>query len=273
MKFDYDSAWRDTTRLLTGNFGLLAVIAGIFFFVPYAALMIALPGMASFAQPDPSVGTDAMMGAMMDFYAEYWWVLLTLAVVQSIGMLAMLALLRREGSPTVGEALGAGARSVVSYLAAQILQALGLVLAIMLLLAPAGVTGSTGLAVLGGIVAFVFCVYVVTKLSLAAPIIAIEGVLNPVTALRRSWALTKGNSVRLFFFYVLLVVAFLVASMVISLVFSLIFALMGEQAALFGTAVSTSLINAAMIVLMVAVLAAVHGQLARIGASGEPVEA
>lgn len=273
MKFDYDQAWRDTMRLLGGNLGLLAVIAGIFFFVPYAALMIALPEMASFAQPDPTAGSEAMMAAMTDFYAEYWWVLLLLAVVQAIGMLAMLALLRRQANPTVGEALGAGFRSVLSYFAAQILLAAALMLAIMLLLAPAIATGSTGLAVIGGIAAMVLFLYVLIKFSLAAPVIAIEGALNPIAALQRSWTLTKGNSVRLFFFYMLLVVAFLVASAVVSMILSLIFALFGEGAALFGTAVSTSLINAVFIVLMVAVLAAVHGQLARISARGEPVEA
>lgn len=43
MKFDLDIAWKDTTRLFSENFSLLAVLAGVFFFVPYAVMMLAVP--------------------------------------------------------------------------------------------------------------------------------------------------------------------------------------------------------------------------------------
>ena len=67
--------------------------------------------------------------------------------------------------------------------------------------------------------------------------------VNPITALGRSWRLTKGNSFRLFLFYLLLVAVFTVLSMIATLVFGLVFALGGEHVALIGQALISSLIN------------------------------
>ena len=273
MKFDLDTAWKDTTGLLSRNLGLLAVIAGVFFFLPYAGITIVLPEMANLETAQASGNFDAMMAAVTDLYSSYWWVFLILAIVQGIGLLSMLALVRRRANPTVGEALSTGARSVPSYIAAQLLQTALIVVVAILLVGIGAVTGLQALAALGGVIAFVVICYVVVKLSLAAPVIAIEGELNPVRALQRSWSLTRGNSIRLFFFYLLLIVAFLVLSAVVSLVLGLAFAFAGEQAALLGEAVISGLVNAVMIVVMVCVLAAVHTQLARLVTSrAESVE-
>ena len=264
MKFDLDTAWKDTTGLLSRNRGLLAVIAGVFFFLPYAALTIALPGMGDLEAAQASGNLDAMMGAINDLYASYWWVYLILAIVQGTGLLAMLALVRRRANPTVGEALSTGVKSVPTYIAAQLLQTALFAIVAALLIGLGAVTGLPALAVLGGVIAFVLVCYIVTKLSLAAPVIAIEGELNPIKALQRSWALTRGNSIRLFFFYLLLLAAFVVLSIVISLVLGLAFAIAGDQAALLGEAVISGLLNAIMIVVIVCVMAAVHTQLGRL---------
>lgn len=272
MKFDYDQAWRDTTALLSANFGLLAVIAGMFFFLPYAALMIALPGMAAVAQPDAAASLDVMMAAMTDFYRDYWWLMLALGIIQGIGMLAMLALLRRRASPTVGEALATGAKTDLPYIGAQILQTLAIVIIASVLVGGASLTGSTALAFLLGLVALVLVLYLFTKLSLVAPVMAIEGVLNPIAALRRSWSLTKGSSVRLFFFYLLIFIAFTIVSAILSGVLSLAFALGGEEVALFGTAIVSALINSGFVLLIVGLLAAVHTQLARMRGAQETAE-
>ncbi|WP_370032627.1 glycerophosphoryl diester phosphodiesterase membrane domain-containing protein [Qipengyuania mesophila] len=264
MKFDLDTAWKDATGLLSRNFGLLAVIAGVFFFLPYAGITLALPEVSQLQNAQATGNPEVMMAAVTDLYVGYWWVFLILAVIQGAGLLAMLALVRRRANPTVGEALTTGARSVPSYIAAQLMQSALIVIVAMLLVGFGAVTGLQMLAALGGVIAFVVICYLVTKLSLAAPVIAIEGELNPLRALQRSWSLTRGNSMRLFAFYLLLLIAFIVLSAVLSLVFGLGFALFGEQAALLGEAVVSGFVNATMIVIMVCVLAAVHTQLNRL---------
>lgn len=263
MKFDLDTAWKDAVGLLRRNASLLAVVSGVFFFLPYAGIAIGIPEMSALSEAQASGNFEAMMAAIEAVYGTYWYVFLAMAIVQGIGLLAMLALLRRRANPTVGEALGSGARLVISYLAAQILQGMLIIGVAFFLTAIFALTGVVAIAALGGVLAFVVACYLVTKLSLVAPVIGIEEERNPVAALKRSWALTKGNSMRLFLFYVLLIVAFLVVSLLVSLVLGLVFALAGEQAATLGEAVISGLINAIMIVVMVCVMAAAHTQLVR----------
>lgn len=263
MKFDYDTAWKEAMALLKTNFSLLAVIAGVFFFIPYAIIMVALPELDMFRSVQPG-DNEAMIAAMADLYANYWWVLMLLAVIQGIGLLALLALLQRRANPTVGEALQVGVASVLTYLGSQILQALLLVAIVMLAFAPGAALQFGALAFFGGLVALVVVCYVLTKFSLVSPVIAMEGERNPVTALKRSWKLTSGSSIRLFFFYVLLLIAVIIVSTVISLVLSFAFALGGEQAATLGSAIVSGLSNAIIILLMTCVLAAVYTQLSRL---------
>ena len=267
MKFNLDTAWKDAISLLSRNLGLLAVIAGVFFFIPYAAIEIAMPEMGNLEAAEASGNLDAIMAAVTELYMTYWWVFLILAIVQGIGLLSMLALVRRRANPTVGEAISTGLRSVPSYIGSQFLQTVLIIIAWAVLIGIGAVTGLSALTALGGVIAFVVTCYIVVKLSLTAPIIAIEGELNPIKVLRRSWELTRGNSVRLFFFYLLLLVAFVVLSSVITLVLGLALAFFGEQAALLGTAVISGLLSAAMIVAMVCIWAAVHTQLSRLSDS------
>lgn len=263
MKFDLDTAWKDALNLLRRNLGLLAVIAGVFFFLPYAVIGIALPGMETLQQAQASGDPEAMLAAVGQIYQDNWYIFLALAIVQGTGLLAMLALVRRRAKPTVGEALGTGARSVVSYILTQAIQALGIMAVATLIVTLGAMTGLGAIAYLALILALALAVYIFVRLSLAAPVIAIEGELNPLKALRQSWALTAGSGTRLLIFYALLLVAFIVVSSVLTLVLGLVFALAGEQAALFGEALVSGFVNATMIAMLACILAAVHTQMLR----------
>ena len=265
MKFDLDTAWKDTTRLLRDNFGLLAVVAGVFYFLPYLMALLWVPGLMELTAGQFDPNSDEMQAMMNEMMSDYWWALLLLGIVQGIGFLAMLALLGRRTNPTVGEALQTGAKSVPSYLAATLLTGFAIALVVIVLIAIPLAIGSSALAVLGGILALVASLYLFTKFALVGPVIGIEQVLNPVAALGRSWRLTKGNSVRLFFFFALLFIAFAVISALVGMVFSLVFALGGLEAQDFGTAFSSSLMNAVLAVFFSAVLAAALIQLVRLG--------
>jgi membrane-anchored glycerophosphoryl diester phosphodiesterase (GDPDase) len=107
-------------------------------------------------------------------------------------------------------------------------------------------------------------VYVMIKLSLVLPVIVIENVRNPMAALTRSWQLTKGNSLRLFVFYLLLTIAYFVIVMVIGMVSMapvVLIAGQGKAAMLVGGLVS-GIVGAAASALLTAILAAIHRQLA-----------
>jgi membrane-anchored glycerophosphoryl diester phosphodiesterase (GDPDase) len=270
MKFDMGAAWNEAMRLIAANRQVVAIVAGVFFFLPYLAFMLLFMNQmealeaAQIANPNP----EAVGAAMMEFYGQIWWVILLMVVIQAIGMLGLLALLTDRSRPTVGEALAIGGKLFLPYLGAQLV--VSVVLGIIMLLPFAvGAAMSVTAGVLLGLIALVVLCYLFTKFMLVPPVIAIERQTNPLAALGRSWRLTKGNSVRLFFFIVLLLLAIVVVGGVVSMIVGLVFALFGATAALIGQAIVSGLLNAAWVVLFLAVLAAIHRQLA--GPSAEAV--
>ena len=128
--------------------------------------------------------------------------------------LALLALLRDHSRPTVGEALRRGLVGLLPgdrRLHAAGRSALGSSLAVVLVAdRRAGRRPVAGGADRRAHRRGRSLIYVLVKLSLSLPVIAIDKVHNPFTALARSWRLTKGNSFRLFLFYLLLFIVYLV---------------------------------------------------------------
>ncbi len=270
MRFDMSQAWNEAIGLLSANRDVVLIVAGVFFFLPQLALALVLPQETIAAQmgaggDDP----EAMMNALTALYASNWWVFVLIGVMQGIGMLGMLALLRHRSRPTVGEALVIGAKGFLPYFAVQILISLIILLIVMIPVAVGAGTGSVPAGVLLGIVALVAVCYVLTKFSLATPSIAIGRIMNPVAALSGSWKMTKGNSVRIFLFYTLLFLALMIVALILSMIVGVVFALMGPQAMLIGNGLVNSLINAAWVAIFVAVLAAVYRQLG--GSSEEAI--
>jgi len=113
-----------------------------------------------------------------------------------------------------------------------------------------------------GFLLIIVVMYLFVKFALIAPVIAIENQLNPITAMRRSWALTKGNSFRLVGFFLLLIIAIGIVSLLITSVLGLVFSAFGETIANIGNGIVSGLSNAVVAALLLAVLAAVHRQLA-----------
>lgn len=268
-KLDLGRAWNEATALLAANKDVILIVAGVFFFLPNVISTLLLPSQDMFMaqmqglgdQPDP----EDMMALMGDFFAQSWYIYLIAGLISAVGVLGLLALLTDAARPTVGEALRSGLKALLPYIAAQIL--LGLIMvAVPILLIGLGVAINPGVGVLLGFVGIILMVYIWIKFSLLSPVIGIEKVMNPITALSRSWHLTKGNSVRLLAFYILLVIAAMVIWLVIGLVLSL-FAVLGEQIGLFAMAIGSGLMSMGFTTVLLMVLAAVHRQL-----SGKDIE-
>lgn len=265
-KLDMGTAWTQATGLMGANRDTISAIAGLFFFLPTLASSLLLPGLSNPPQPAPDADPDVAMRAMLDqistIYAENWPLLLALTVVQVIGSMSLFALLTDRGNPTVGEALRTGLRSLPSYLAAQIVTVLGASLAIGIPVGVLSAFGGVAVGLLALLVALVAILYVMVKLSLAGPVIAIEGQMNPLAALGRSWQLTKGNSLRIVLFIALLVVVFGIIALLVGGTLSLVLSAMGETVALIGGGVIDALINALLTVLFLVVTVAIYRQLA-----------
>ncbi|PKP93990.1 MAG: hypothetical protein CVT75_05300 [Alphaproteobacteria bacterium HGW-Alphaproteobacteria-14] len=266
-KLDMGKAWTQATGLIGSNRDTIGAIAGLFFLLPALALALFAPELANpEAGPppsaDPQVAMQAILDQMAQAYADNWPLISAVSVLQFIGSLSLLALLTDRGRPTVREALSNGLGSTPSYFAAQVLAAFAVALAIGLPVGLIAAAGSPVAAVLVGIVLAVAGIYVFIKFSLIAPVIAIEGVRNPITALARSWHLTKGNSLRIFGFFILLFLTIGIIAALVTGIFAVVFSAFDSQIASIGNGLVGAVINSGLTVLFLVVIAAVHRQLA-----------
>ena len=271
MKFDMGKAWSEATEMLGNNFGLVATILGLFYFVPGFAIAILFPEIANPQPPQtpPGASPDEAFSIMSDFlmqsWAEGWPFLLATTLLQYVGAISVLALFRQGGSPTVGDALKAGVVGMPTYIATTIITAIaaGIIIGVPLGLAFALSPIVGALLILPLIV---FMVYISIKLILVPAIIGMEGELNPITVLKRSWGLTKGNSIRIFLFvFVLAIVAGLFV-LVINLAVTTVFLAFGGTAATIGGGFVSSLTSAVFGGLFLLVIGAIYRQLS--GAAG-----
>ena len=272
MKLDLNATWDQAVRLIAMNREVMLVLGGVFFFLPYVlfTLMIPMPDFATVAGPGGE-DSSALMASVNGFLAEYWWAILLLALVQTAGAIAVMAVIGDPARPTVKAAMRRGAVYLMPSVAAQILTSLVTILVLFVAILLGAVTGSKTIAATLAIFALPVILWAMTRLSLGGAAIAIERTANPVAALRRSWRLTRGNSLRLVAFYLLLFAAFVVVSQVLGLLVRLFTALPGAEIAQVIGALLSGLVFAAMIMLGYAVLASVHRQLARAERVAEPV--
>lgn len=257
MKFSMSEAWRDATSMMAGNREVLLIVAGIFFFIPSVAMGLAIGDIQQIMLADPENAQEVVLS----FYADWGWLLALVTIASMVGYLALLALLRDHNRPTVGEAIKIGLVGLLPAIGAYVVLVLGLGLVATALAMIAGVAGSAAIGLLVGIVIAVLVVYVLVKVSLSGPVIAIEKVYNPLRILARSWQLTKGNSFRLFLFYLLLFITYIVIAAVASGVVAALLLAVGSPVAVTVNAVLSAVISAIVYLVFVAVLAAVHRQL------------
>lgn len=270
-KLDLGRAWNEAMALLSANRDVILIVAAVFFFLPNVIANLILPSQADLMAQIEALGEQAdpteILAVFGDYFGQSWWIYLVFVLLQAIGMMGLLALLTDSTRPTVGEALKFGLKAFVPYLVAQILIGI-LMVSVPILLTGIGALGGFALAAVLAFVGFAAAAYIWIKSSLIAPVIAIEKVMNPVAALARSWKLTKGNSLRLLAFFVLLFICAMVLSLVVGLVLAL-FSVMGEEIGLFAAAVGGGLMSMAFTTILLLILAAVYRQLS--GEGGEPV--
>lgn len=255
MTFDSNRAWKEGASWFGANREVLLVLGGVFLMLPNLALSLLSPA------PKPADGaTDQQMAAMiMEYWKSVAGYMVPIAMAQAIGVLSVYALFTDRRRPTVGEAIKQSLFAFLPYLGTHLLFWLGVTLLTLPISLVGGLAGPMLAAWL--LIAAVFALMVRT--SLATPVIVIEGVRNPWTALRRSWSLTQGNGFRLTAFYLLLTLAcvFILfpAAMLIGLAAQM--AAGAETGAVIASVV-VSMILTAMILCFLAVVAATHRQLA-----------
>jgi len=270
-KLDMGKAWVETTGLIGANRDTIGAIAGLFFFLPAFAAALLVPEMSTTTgigpartsgTADQQAALEAALEQITAMYADNWLVFMIIIIAGFVGSMSLLALLSDRGNPTVGEALNKGIRSIPSYIAAQLLSALAAGLAIGLPFGLLGALAPPAITAVFGLMLVVILIYAAVKFSLIAPVIAIDEERNPITALVRSWRLTKGNSLRIFGFFLLLFITIVIISALVQGILTLVFAAIGGTVEHIGIGLVGALINTIMSVIFLVVIAAVHRQLA-----------
>ena len=276
MNFDSSRAWRDAMALVQANREVLIAVAGVFFLLPGIASALFLTDYQNNLMAN--IGNSAAVRQLMEGnVGKVMSFGLISLLLQSVGHMAMLALLTDRTRPTVGQALGIAVRAFPTLAATILIVFAGYLLGALIYAVFAGVLGvATGIEMLTFVLILLLAgvmVYVMVKLSLTMPAIVIEKVLNPFAALTRSWRLTRGNSLRLFLFYLLLVLIYLVIATVFGGGIMLIATLAAGEGtlSLVVTALVSGLFGAVASLLITAILAAIHRQLA--GPSAESLGA
>ncbi|TAD78175.1 MAG: hypothetical protein EAY70_07215, partial [Sphingomonadales bacterium] len=111
--------------------------------------------------------------------------------------------------------------------------------------------------------------YLTVKFALVSAVIVIGGTRNPVTAMRESWQLTKGNSFRLLLFFASLVLLAIVIGLILLLMVGLVFSALGERVSLIGNAAFFALLLTVFYTVSYALTAAIHRQLSLPAHGGE----
>ena len=259
MKFDSNRGWQNTLANVGANRDVLSALAGVFLVLPNFAFALFYP------QPQAPAGMtpEQAAGIMQAYYVNAMPALMPVSLLQILGMMAMIILMTDRARPTVGQAIRAGAINVLPFVAVQLLIGMGLALAAIVLLVLA--TLSQTAFVIGiayGMVLALF-VYVGVRTLLAAPVIAAEGVRNPLKAIARSWALTGASSGRIAAFLILLAIAMIVVAILIMGVIGLMLALIaGGETARIVAALVSSVVVAVMMLYFAAAVVAIHRQLA-----------
>lgn len=259
MKFDSNLAWKEASSAVAANRDVLLALVGVFFLLPSLAFALLMPA----PQAQPGATPEQAMALTQAYYLSAMPYLIPMTLVQAAGTLGLLSLFTDRRRPTVAEAIKLGFIGLLPYVGAQLLLGLGFGIVFGLLGGIAVATGVKALVVIVIVLIVVGVAYTGIKTSLAAAVIMVDGVRNPVAALRRSWALTKGNSLRLGLFYLLLGVVFVVIITIIMAIVGLLATMLagGESARVIAAVVSSAL-GAVMTLYFVAAVAAAHRQLA-----------
>ena len=255
-RLDSSAAWKSATALVSANRDVLVALAGVFFLLP--ALVDAV------FMPTPQFATgqseQQIAQALMAYYADSFPMLLLLSLLPMIGMLTMLVVMLDPDRPTVGHAIRRSIGAVPSYFAAQFLVGLVILPFVTVVMAALSIVLP---ATLAAAMAMVMLVYPLMRAMMIGPVLAGGRDRNPIAAIRRSLAITHGNTGRMLAFIGLAMVVFFViyglTMMVVGV--ALVLTTGGETQRLLAEGIS-SVVLAVGYTFFVAMLAAIYRQLA-----------
>jgi hypothetical protein len=195
-KLSISQAWDESKAVIARDGSLLSTIALAMFVLPGVISDVATPAAPAGELPKPGL-----------------WIVLTVIalLVALVGQLAVVRIAISSGQ-TVGEAIRHGARRSPAYLAATLMWILPiLVVAVVLAARLVGPPANASpMAALGLILLCGVALWFAIRMLMTSPVASAEAV-GPMEIIRRSWRMTQGHWLRLFGFFVAILLAAIVA--------------------------------------------------------------
>ncbi len=183
--------------ILASYFLIQIALMGGFFIAMGSSLLPVLAGISPGVQAEAGPGAGFFVGLFV-----FYLLLILLSAARAGSMCAMATPLR---DPGFGDAVATGVRRAPTLLGVFVLLLLGYVIAALLFAILAGVLSLLG--AVGAVISVVATVgalfYVVGRLAVVIPVVAVEDIGNPISAIKRSLALTRGYVLKIIGVFVL----------------------------------------------------------------------
>lgn len=235
MKFSYSAVWTDVVALLRAHASLIATVAGVFIFLPGLLLAYFLP------QPDTQ--DFSRLGEIWVEYlnANWHWMLLN-SLVNMIGSIAILLLIFARNI-SVGGAITAALALLPFYFLTSLLGSLMIGFGFVLLIIPG--------------------LYLIGRLGPLNSVVVAESRRNPIDAIGRCFALTKGHGWAVLGLILIVAIPAMIAIGVATTLLGILFVLVaGQDLGQMLILIVRTAGNAALVVLLLVLNAAIYRQLA-----------
>jgi hypothetical protein len=241
MNFSYSAVWEDMLGLLKANSTIIIALAGVFMLLP--ALLVA------YLLPMPETADISRMWMLMgEYFSANWHWLLLESLVSMIGGIAILLLVLDRGGTTVGGAIAAAVALLPFYFIAALLAGFIIGFGFVLLILPG--------------------LYLFGRLAPLGPVVVAERRRNPIDALQRTFAITKGNGWAVLGLVLLIGIAAVIAMFVVNMILGLIFILVaGQELGRLLTMIVEAATGAALGTLLILLYAAIYRALSGRGAA------
>jgi len=221
-------------RMVSANRDMLVAIAGVFFLLPGLIGAVALPVPPQITK---GMSDQQMADAVTRFYSDAAPTLMLISLPMIVGFMTMLVIMLDPRRPTVAGAIRQSVRMLPTYLGSHILTTLAfsigwlLVASVLMLAIPAILAVPLSIAAL---------LYPLMRVLLVVPEIAVRQVANPISAIRRSVALTRGQFRAILLYFVPAFTLFLVVYGLVMMLVGVVLVrtIEGEAQRLLGEAVA-----------------------------------
>lgn len=191
-------------------FFVLTIVFGFVFMAVLGGSIFAAAGMGAAMGGDSSALTAGMGLGMIGMFAVFYLLYILIYMAQGLAM-------SHYASPLVdgdvGASFGVGFRGSVTMLGVAILFIIAYFVVAMILAVVGALFAMLGDAAIAlyAIILIPAAIYLLCRICIIMPVVAVDGVRNPVTAIARTWRLTSGKAFAIF----LSMLAYLVAAIVV----------------------------------------------------------